>query len=65
MTLISTYMFGIYVSYLLDNCALIRNKVCTKKVRLVSVLFLIFFCMWWVPCMYNYHLCVCAPYHYL
>ena len=31
MTLISTYIFGIYVSYLLDNCALIRNKVCTQK----------------------------------
>ena len=36
-------MFGIYVSYLLDNCALIRNKVCTNKMRLVSILFLIFF----------------------
>ena len=41
-------MFGIYVSYLLDKCARIRNKVCTKKVRLVSVIFWDF-CMWGHP----------------
>ena len=39
MTLISTYIFGIYVSYLLDKYALIRNKVLQKGEIGVCIIF--------------------------
>ena len=38
------HYFCIYVSYLLDNCALIRNKVCTKSEIGVCIIFDFFVC---------------------